>query len=384
MRVLLISHTCQSRTEGQPKAQELGRIEGINLHLLVPDRWKHQGATRGDYCRAPDRPQFPTFQYTEGRVIWPWVGPAQFYLHWYPRLAQLLQEFRPDIIDLWEEPWGLASAHTCSLRNRLLPEAKIICETEQNINRRLPPPFEFFRSYSLRHADLVIGRSEQAVAVVREKGYLGPTAVVPNAVDADLFRPLDRLVCRQKLGLSGFVVGYVGRLVERKGLLDAIEALARCPDHVNLVLVGSGPQRDELENRARVLGVNKRLRFLPGMELEEMPTLMNAFDVLVLPSRTVPTWKEQFGRVIIEAHACGIPVIGSDSGAIPEVLGAGGVMFPEGQPAELAAAMMQMATDTTRAAELGRIGRERVEQKFTWRKVAERMNEVYQQVLRLK
>jgi glycosyltransferase involved in cell wall biosynthesis len=381
MRVLLISHTCQSRTEGQPKAQELSRIGGVELQLLVPDRWMHHGASREDHWRVPDRPDHPDFLYLEGKVALPWAGPAQFYLHWYPELKRILRDFKPDIIDLWEESWGLCSAHACWLRNRVLPGAKIVLETEQNLNRRLPPPFELFRSYSLRNADWVIGRSEQAVQVAREKGYRGPATVVPNAVDAELFRPMDREACRRDLKLSGFVVGYVGRLVERKGLMDAIEAIKRCPEPVNLLLAGSGPQREELEGRAKALGVTGRVRFVAGMAMEEVPRLMNALDVLILPSRTIPTWKEQFGRVIIEAHACGIPVIGSDSGAIPEVIGPGGLTFPEGQIVAFAEAIMTLATNAAKATDLGRIGRERVGSHFTWRPVAERVRNVYQQVM---
>jgi glycosyltransferase involved in cell wall biosynthesis len=115
--------------------------------------------------------------------------------------------------------------------------------------------------------------------------------------------------------------------------------------------------------------------------MEAVPRLMNALDVLVLPSRTTPTWKEQFGRVIIEAHACGVPVIGSDSGAIPEVIGPAGLTFPEGNIAALADSIMTLAKSVPKAIELGLMGRERVLGNYTWRRVAERMRDVYRQVM---
>ena len=186
-RVLLISHTCQSRTEGQPKAERLAQFQDLELRVLVPHRWLHYGK-----WRTPDIPANPQYQYDVGGVAWPWVGPAQFYLHWYPGLARLLKTFRPDIIDLWEEPWGLVSAHTCWLRNRLLPNTKIVAETEQNIAKRLPPPFEWFRSYTLQNANAVVARNSEAIQVLNSKGYLGPAEVIPNGVDSQLFRPLDR------------------------------------------------------------------------------------------------------------------------------------------------------------------------------------------------
>lgn len=372
LRVLLISHTCQSRTEGQPKAECLSRMPEIALRVLTPDRWLHYGKWRG-----AERPERASFQYEVGNVACPWAGPAQSYLHWYPQLHRLLTEFRPDIIDLWEEPWGLVSAQVCRLRDRLLPHAKIVSETEQNIDKSLPFPFEAFRSYTLRHADFVVGRNAEAVRIVQRKGYSGPAEVVPNAVDAGLFRPLDREACRRALGLSGFVAGYVGRLVEEKGLADLVDALAHCPGQINLLFVGSGPLQAELEARVRERNLGWRVRFLPACPLDELPRIMNALDVLVLPSRTTARWKEQFGRVIIEAHACATPVIGSDSGAIPDVVGRAGIVVRERHPQALAVALRRLAASPDRARELGALGRAQVEENYTWEQVAERMRSIY-------
>ena len=285
MRVLLISHTCQSRREGQPKAAQLGRLPGIELRVLVPDRWRE-----GDRWRQAETAQDDAFSLEVGRIRWPWTGPGQWYLHHYPQLAQILREFKPDIIDLWEEPWGLVSAQVTYLRDRFLPHAKIISETEQNILKTLPPPFEEFRSYTLRRADYVVGRSADAIGNVRARGYRGPAAVVPNAVDTELFRPLERSVCRQKLGLSGFVVGYVGRIVEEKGLADMVDALPRCPEDVNLLLIGNGPYQETLNTRVQEAGLGHRVRFLPARPMEELPQVMNAVDVLALPSHTTAHW----------------------------------------------------------------------------------------------
>lgn len=380
IRVLLISHTCQSRTEGQPKARCLSRMPGVVLRVLTPDRWRHYGT-----WRAADRPAAGEFDCEVGRVRWPWVGPAQFYLHYYPNLARTLTEFRPDVIDLWEEPWGLVSAHACRLRNTLLPAAKVVAETEQNIDKILPFPFERFRAYTLRNADYAVGRNAAAVSILRRKGYTGPAEVVPNAVDAEMFRPLGpatRAAIRREMGLpeSAFVAGYVGRLVQEKGLADLVDALPHCPPDVRLLFVGAGPFRETLERRVRELGRVQQVSFLPGRPLEQLPGVMNALDVLTLPSRTTPRWKEQFGRVIIEAHACGVPVVGSDSGAIPEVVGDGGLVVPEGDPAALARAFTELRSNPDPAREMGKAGRRQVEAQYTWERVAERMLTIYRRV----
>jgi glycosyltransferase involved in cell wall biosynthesis len=373
MRILLISHTCQSRTEGQPKAHFLGAMPDIDLRILVPNRWNHYGA-----WRAPESPLSDKFEYRPARVRLPWVGPAQFYLHYYPDLAAILREFQPDIIDLWEEPWALVSAQACRLRRRLCPEAKVISETEQNILKRLPPPFERIRSYTLSQADFAVARNAEAVDVLRAKGYRGPTAVVPNGVDAELFRPMDRAACRRALHASGFVVGYVGRFVEEKGIIDLVEALPHCPPDVNLLFVGSGPLEAQIVTASNNLCVANRVRILPARPLTELPPLMNAIDVLALPSRTTPRWKEQFGRVLIEANACGTPVIGAHSGAIPDVVAEAGLIVPERDANALAAAITQLHADPATAKRMGERGRKQVEENYTWARVADRMHAIYQ------
>jgi glycosyltransferase involved in cell wall biosynthesis len=266
------------------------------------------------------------------------------------------------------------------LRNRLLPECKVITETEQNINRKLPPPFEQFRKYVLKHADYAVCRNKEAISVIKSKGYRGEASVVPNAVDAEMFRPLDRKECRAKFGVSGFCVGYIGRFVERKGIQDFIAAIAQCPLTVSGLLVGSGDYEPALRKQIATLGLEQRIRIVSELPPKELTPVMNAIDALVLPSRTVPTWKEQFGRVIIEAHACGTPVIGSDSGAIPEVIGDGGLVFREGDVVDLARSIQELAADPERALQLGKYGLRQVREQYTWQKVAERMGLIYKAV----
>ena len=385
MRVLLIAHSCQSLTEGQPKAVELAKIPDLELMVLTPDRWMNYGQWRAP--QTPDQADVAhdqRFEFVAGRVMWPWAGKAQNYLHWYPDLKKIVRDFRPDIIDLWEEPWSLVSAHACRLRDRECPQTKIISETEQNIDKHLPPPFETFRQYSLSRADFCVARNVEAMQILRKKGFAGAGEIVPNAVDDSLFRPLDKVQCRHDLGVSGFVVGYIGRLVEEKGLLDMIEALPFCDASVNLLFIGGGPMRDVLQERAAQLTSSTRsvrVRFIDAVPLQQLPQMMNALDVLALPSRTTPSWKEQFGRVIIEAHACEVPVIGSSSGAIAEVIENGGLVFREGDAEDLANAIETLRQNPQRAREMALAGRAQVLEKYTWRRVAQQMHAIYQRVL---
>lgn len=258
-------------------------------------------------------------------------------------------------------------------------------ETEQNIDKALPPPFESFRSHVLRRAHFVVGRNEEAVEIVRRKGFQGSARVVPNAVDAEVFRPLsssERAAARAVLGWSEneFVCAYVGRLVEEKGLGDMVDALSQSQRQTRAVLVGDGPFEAALRAQIAALNLGGRVELLPARGREELALLMGALDALVLPSRTTVRWKEQFGRVLIEAQACGVPVVGSSSGAIPDVVGEAGLVFPEGDAAILAQHLDFLAANPEKARAMGRRGREIVEQKYTWKRVAEAMVEIYREL----
>jgi len=390
LRVLLISHTCQSRTEGQPKAHALANLPDLDLHLLTPARWLHYGKWRPAQPPLHPNPTHPTFQTTIAPIRLPWLGPAQSFLHYYPSLPKILRTFRPDVIDLWEEPWSYVSAHTCRMRNRLLPTAKIVSETEQNIYKELPFPFESFRTYTLKNTDLAIARSPEALQILRQKGHHGPGQVVPNAVDVALFRPMNRAECREKLQEalskienrtstieSPFIAGYIGRLVPEKGLTDLCDALPFAPQNAHVLFIGDGPLAPELHAQAARLNISHRVHFLPNQPLENLPALMNALDVLVLPSRTTRSWKEQFGRVLIEAGACRIPVIGSDSGAIPDVISGAGLLAPEQNPQALANAFTTLARDPCVADSLAQHAYENAHTCFTWEKVAQTMARLY-------
>ena len=374
MKVLLISHTCQSQTEGQPRARELAQIPDIELTILVPDNWKRYGS-----WRRAQRPIEPNYRFIEGKVAWPWSGPGQTYLHWYPSLPRLLRRLQPDVIDLWEEPWSLVAAQTCFWRDRVCPDAKIVAETEQNIDKQLPPPFENFRSYVLRRADYLVGRNAESLEILRAKGYAGPARVVPNAVDVELFRrDPQRQQTRQNNNWNGFVIGYAGRLVQSKGVFDLLEAAEKLSD-VQLAFIGEGEARAELEKRAPA-----NVHFLGAQPLESLPALFSVLNVLVLPSRTTASWKEQFGRVLIEAAACGVPVVGSDSGAIPDVVGQGdramGLIFPEGNANALAAVLARLQSEPQLARALGATGARRARAEFSWARVAESLAAIYREI----
>jgi L-malate glycosyltransferase len=134
-----------------------------------------------------------------------------------------------------------------------------------------------------------------------------------------------------------------------------------------LVVIGSGSYEAEFDTMAENLKLGNRIKRLGFIPHTETPLYLSALDVLVLPSETRPNWKEQFGRVTIEAIACGTPVVGSDSGEIPYLIKAtgGGISFAEGQPTALAEKLQQLIVDSDLRSRLARQGSEAVKKKYT-------------------
>ncbi|MFW6075396.1 MAG: glycosyltransferase, partial [Chloroflexota bacterium] len=220
--------------------------------------------------------------------------------------------------------------------------------------------------------------NQDARRILYQKGYRGPVTVIPQfGIDPEIYR--SRRANRRPGERP--VVGFVGRIVPEKGLDTLLSAVAGLPDSVDVKIVGSGTARGELAELAGRLGLGDRVHFPGTVPATDVPALLADLDVLVLPSRSRPNWKEQFGRILIEAMACETPVIGSDSGEIPHVIGDAGLIFPEDNPEALRNRISQVIADPTFAADLGRRGRERALDRFTQQQVARQTYDVYRKVL---
>jgi len=248
-------------------------------------------------------------------------------------------------------------------------------------------------TYVLAHTDVLLSGNAEGVDVWRAKGYAGPVEVIPQfGVDPDIFyrmlrpsRPSKPSVLLRRSARRPshheMVVGYIGRLVPEKGIDILLEAVARLQGPWELRILGSGPERDRLEKMAQWLGILPRVSFDLPIPSTQMPYYYSGLDVLVLPSRTRPNWKEQFGRVLVEAMACRRPVMGSDSGEIPNVIGDAGYVTPEGDAPALAGRLMDLAGNPSLRAELGARGRQRVLDHYTQRQIAHETYRVYRQLL---
>jgi glycosyltransferase involved in cell wall biosynthesis len=251
--------------------------------------------------------------------------------------------------------------------------------TWQNICKCYPPPFNWIEKTSYRGSAAAIAGSSEAKEVLQRKGFRKWIWVIPQfGVDPQVFQRHGGEAIRQRFRIGGnFLVGYVGRLVVEKGLTDVLAALAKLPSEIMLLIVGSGPEEQRLKRQSRALGVANRVIWKSSVLSTEVASYMSAFDVLVLPSRTVRSWKEQFGRVLVEAMACGTPPIGSDSGEIRNVIGDAGLLVPEAQPDRFMKAIRTLHENPHLRAELAVRGRDRVLRMFTHAQLARETSKVY-------
>jgi glycosyltransferase involved in cell wall biosynthesis len=297
---------------------------------------------------------------------------------WFQTLTFGMRAARPDIIHAEEEPDGITALHVAAMRRLLAPGARLILNTWQNVNRRKGPHVEWVLRRALAAADAVVCGNQGSVAVLRQLGYRRPVPVIPALVlDPAVFHrvPVPRLA-------PAFTIGYVGRLVPEKGVDTLIRAVAALDGGPILAVVGSGPSRPGLETLARGLGVGGRVRFLGPRDPQGVNEFLSAVDAVVVPSRTSPVWKEQFCRVAVEAMGCEVPVVGTDSGAIPEVLGDAGLLFPEDDHAALSGHLTRLMEWPGYRAELGRRGLERGLSVHSATLRAARNAELYRELMR--
>jgi glycosyltransferase involved in cell wall biosynthesis len=349
----------------QRQLEEVAALDEVELTVISPPSWRE-----GKNIVPLER------RFTRGYelVVTPIVFNGHFHVHFYPRLAGLIRKLRPDILHVDEEPYNLAT--WLALRAGEAIGARRLFYTWQNIYRALPLPFSQIERENYRLADGAIVASSDAEAVLRRKGFDRPIWQIPPGLDFDLYRPAEPAPD------SDFVVGYVGRLVPEKGIDLLLRACQTLAPPWRLLLVGDGNGRAALAEQATDLGIAERVSFVGALASTAVPQVLRGLSVLVLPSRSTPRWREQFGRVLVEAMASAVPVVGSDSGEIPNVIGDAGLVFPEDDWEALADRLSQLQQSDSLRRQLAAQGRARALSRYSHRSVAEKTVAVYRSLLR--
>jgi len=366
MRVLMLSKALLVGTY-QTKLEAIARIPDVELVAVVPPSWDDPGGTVAFERR-----------FTAGYelLVEPIRFNGRYHIYYFPDLSRRLAQFRPDIVHIDEEPYNLAT--WLAMRQACKVGAKTLFFTWQNLHRRYPPPFNWIERQVLDGVDYAIMGNQAAVDVFRAKGYRGPHRVIPQfGVDPALFFP----PAARDPGRA-FIIGSANRrLVPEKGVDMLLRAAADLPGVWRLHIAGDGPALPGLRRLAADLGIAARVHFDGPLPSDQVAPYLRDLDVLVMTSRTLPNWQEQFGRVLVEAMACGVPVVGSDSGEIPNVIGDAGLIVPEEDIDALRRGLLQLMQDDALRLDMGQRGRQRVMERFTQARIAADTVDVYRHML---
>ncbi len=344
-RLLVVSPPCHQPVN-RAVYRELVEQHGVAVHLAVPRRLNVGGVWRDTPAGAAEGYSLSLHEIsgTHGRLQ---------RMH---GLAELAHRWKPTHVLIDSDPASrmvLSAARACR-------DCKVWALTAENLPARSAREFiEGLTAFSpmralapllkaaLRlwvhpHVDHVFTLSQDGSRVMEQLGFRGRVTRIPLGFDPAMFRIQDAAKVaqtRRSLGLSAPTVAYFGRLTPEKGIHLLLDALAQIRDRPWQLLLDRfadypTPYVESLTARIQSLSLEERVVFFDARH-EQMPDFMNAADIVVLPSISTPRWKEQYGRVLPEAMACGKLVIGSDSGAIPELVAEHGHIVPEGDVAAL-------------------------------------------------
>lgn len=288
-----------------------------------------------------------------------------------------------DVVHCWEEPFIFAGGQVAMWKPR---GAALVFATFQNIQKHYPPPFSWIERYAMNKASgwIAFGHTVDQSLASRPAYSTRPRRTIPLGVDLDVFQPNQKLKewVRSRLGWEGEgppVVGILGRFVPEKGFDILMHVLDQLPTSWRALFVGNGLLEKELRRWGALHG--DRVRVLTGVKHDEVPAYLNAMDILCAPSQTTPNWREQLGRMLIEAFACGVPVIASASGEIPYVVGDAGVIVGEKDEAGWVKALEVLLEDSSYRMELSRRGLERAQTTYAWPIIARQHLDFFDELL---
>jgi L-malate glycosyltransferase len=367
MRTLFIDKTAVLESNHE-RYEKIASQPGVELCVFSPVSWHEH---MRDVCA--ERMSHPDYLIRSGKTFWTGSYSRGFYLN---GLGKVLKEFQPEVIQLLEEPWSLFAGQTVWLAKRLVPQVKIFFYTWENIYRKgtycskLDPLHAQVERRVFKESTGGVCATGAAHTVLLKRGFQQPTRVIPYGISNRFILQEEDLSRRSSLPLSDPPrMGYIGRLLPMKGVDTLIAALPHVPGH--LVVLGSGPDEPRLRQHALNLGVQGRIEWVSAVPPGEVVSHLARLDVLVLPSLTTPIWAEQLGRVLLEAMASGVTVVGSSSGSISEVIGDAGWIFNEGEPRDLAKALLEVFADHDKRSTRIRRGWDRVRTRYTWDRFVE-------------
>ena len=360
-------------------------LQGAEIKLIVPYEWTEGGRLVAFQHDKTDRYDISALNTIFTNRI------RGFFYPGVKRLWKEIADFKPDIIHIMEEPFSFAAAEFMLLAKIAVPECKVVLFSFENIDFPQRFPYSKLQNFNLKNADAMVVVPEEGVKLWKNRGFRNDIFHIPVGIDTELFHRVSADKMLESLKSVGiergntFKIGYVGRIAKEKGidaLIEAVDKLREKGKQCFLYIVGSGNYTDILTKKVATTGIKDQVKFMTALKQEELPAFYSLMDILVLPSHTTQSWKEQFGRVLVEAMVCEVPVIGSSSGEIPNVISDVGLVFPEGDEKALSNCIERLMDDEALREEFALKGKERVITHYSWKAVAKEYIKMYKGLIK--
>ena len=288
-------------------------------------------------------------------------------------IHRALTQRRPDLVQIEEEPWDPTAAAAAKVARRV--GAPFVLLTQEG----LPHQFGLLERRAMGHvlgdAAAVIAGNTLAAARVRQlRPELPCELIPPYGISAPAAVP-------EHLRGDEFTIGFVGRLLPERGLDLLCRACVRLLGRWRMVVVGTGPAQEELEQLVQRLGIAARVTWYGALPRPRLAEVWASIDCLAVPSRTTPRWLDLAWQPLVEAMAAGVPAVVTGSGVLPETVGDTGLVIPEDDVPALTEALQQLMEDPGLGTSLGAAARRRALDHYSDAYVAHRSDELWRQVL---
>ncbi|MCS7123081.1 MAG: glycosyltransferase family 4 protein [Candidatus Aenigmarchaeota archaeon] len=379
MKIFFISKTYLSKLSFN-QLIEISKL-GAEVHLVTPSHWGKQKVE---------------YNYKEKEGV---------YIHFLERyfngnnhlcinkkgLRKILQKVPFDIIHLDEEPYSLISFQCANIIREF--KKPFVFFSWQNIYKSYPLPFCMIEKFVYKYSVGAVAGSNDAKNVLLKKGYKKPIVVSSNVgVDINSYKKVDVEELKNRFNLNNkIVIGYVGRLVKEKGIYILLKAFLRIYKNfkdIVLIYIGSGPEQKNLIRIIKNSNLTEVVYVINFISSTQLICYYSLIDILVLPSFEYKNkfffwkgWKEQFGRVLIEAMASEVAVVGSSCGEIPNVVGDAGLIFKEKDDLDLSCKIKTLLTNRALRDLISKKGRERVLKNYSCQVIAKQLFDFYSKVL---
>lgn len=378
MRVLVISHTYISPINRDKWHTFAMLHKDVSLMVVFPSYWpaclfNHQAHINHqeqlDNCTFLALPAFKT-----GNELLYYYQPYKFY--------QTISSFRPNLIHVEQGQGAMSYFQSLVYNSLLFLGAKTVFFTWINWQPHHSLKHRFFLSpiekLNLARAHGAIAGNKDAETILRTKGFKKPIIVLPQlGVNLHKFKQ-GHFPSAQKY------IGFIGRLAKEKGIFNLLNVFFRLADMFkdwHLVFIGQGPESNALKNIIAGHKTRHRIHVGNPVEHEKVASLLNKINILVLPSYDTPTWREQFGHILIEAMACKVPIIGSDAGEIPHVINTAGLIFRQQDEDSLLAQLQKLIQDENLRKQIGEHGYQRVVTHYSHEAIAKKTYAFWQKIM---